>query len=51
MADEIKEIGLNMQPVLAQQLPSDITVPPTKTEIIQNAMDLVDVINRDFAAC
>lgn len=49
MADEIKEIGFKYATRSGSTIAvADITVPPTKTEIIQNAMDLVDVINRDF---
>ena len=38
-----------MQQDLVQRLQSrDITVPPQKQEIIQNALNSVDVITRDF---
>ena len=49
MADEIKEIGFKYATRSGSTIAvADITVPPTKPEIIQSAMDLVDVINRDF---
>ncbi len=49
MADQIKEIGFKFATRSGSTIAvADITVPPSKPEIIKNAMDSVDVINRDF---
>ncbi|MFN2302873.1 MAG: DNA-directed RNA polymerase subunit beta', partial [Anaerolineales bacterium] len=49
IADHIKEIGFKYATRSGSTIAvADITVPPTKQEIIKTAMDAVDVINRDF---
>jgi len=48
-ADRIKEIGFKYATHSGTTIAmADITVPPSKQEIIQEALDTVDVINRDF---
>jgi len=49
IADRIKEIGFKFATFSGSTIAvADITVPPEKQEIIQDALDSVDVINRDF---
>jgi DNA-directed RNA polymerase subunit beta' len=49
VADRIKEIGFKYATFSGSTIAvADITVPPEKPEIIQEALDSVDVINRDF---
>jgi DNA-directed RNA polymerase subunit beta' len=49
IADRIKEIGFKFATFSGSTIAvADITVPPQKQEIIQEALDSVDVINRDF---
>ena len=49
MADRIKEIGFKYATRSGSTIAvADITVPPKKQEIIQEALEAVDVINRDF---
>ena len=49
VADRIKEIGFKYATRSGSTIAvADITVPPNKPEIIQNALDSVDLINRDF---
>jgi DNA-directed RNA polymerase subunit beta' len=49
VADQIKEVGFKYATRSGSTIAvADITVPPMKQEIIQEALDGVDVINRDF---
>jgi len=49
IADRVKEIGFKFATRSGSTIAvSDITVPPMKQEIIQAALESVDVINRDF---
>jgi len=49
IADRIKEIGFKYATRSGSTIAvADITVPPEKPVIIQEALDSVDVINRDF---
>ena len=49
IADRIKEVGFKYATRSGSTIAvSDITVPPKKQEIIQEALESVDVINRDF---
>jgi DNA-directed RNA polymerase subunit beta' len=49
VADQIKEVGFKYATRSGSTIAvADITVPPMKQEIIQEALDAVDVINRDF---
>ena len=49
VADRIKEIGFLYATRSGSTIAvADITVPPRKQEIIQEALDSVDLINRDF---
>jgi DNA-directed RNA polymerase subunit beta' len=49
VADRIKEIGFKYATFSGSTIAvADITVPPEKPEIIQEALDAVDIINRDF---
>jgi len=49
MADRIKEIGFQYATRSGSTIAvADITVPPRKQEILQEARDAVDLINRDF---
>jgi len=49
MADNIKEIGFKYATRSGSTIAvADITVPPMKKEIIREARESVDVINRDF---
>ncbi|MDY6873641.1 MAG: DNA-directed RNA polymerase subunit beta' [Chloroflexota bacterium] len=49
IADRIKEVGFKYATRSGSTIAvADITVPPMKQEIIQEALDGVDVINRDF---
>lgn len=49
IADRVKEIGFQYATRSGSTIAiADITVPPRKQEIIQEALDAVDVINRDF---
>ena len=49
MADNIKEIGFKYATRSGSTIAvADITVPPMKKEIIHEAREAVDVINRDF---
>ena len=49
IADRIKEIGFKYATKSGSTIAvGDITVPPEKQEIIQEALNSVDVINRDF---
>lgn len=49
MADRIKEVGFKYATRSGSTIAvADITVPPSKPEIIQDALNQVDVINRDF---
>ncbi|MFW5713223.1 MAG: DNA-directed RNA polymerase subunit beta', partial [Brevefilum sp.] len=49
VADRIKEIGFRYATYSGTTIAvADITVPPSKQEFIQQALDSVDMINRDF---
>ena len=49
IADRIKEVGFQYATRSGSTIAvADITVPPQKQEIIQEALNNVDVINRDF---
>jgi DNA-directed RNA polymerase subunit beta' len=49
VADSVKELGFKYATRSGTTIAvADITVPPQKQEIIQNALDAVDVITRDF---
>lgn len=49
VADRIKEVGFQYATRSGSTIAvADITVPPRKQEIIQEALDGVDIINRDF---
>ncbi len=49
VADNIKEVGFQYATRSGSTIAvADITVPAVKQEIIQNAFDSVDIINRDF---
>ncbi|MCJ7695164.1 MAG: DNA-directed RNA polymerase subunit beta' [Anaerolineaceae bacterium] len=49
VADRIKEIGFTFATKSGATLAvSDISVPPEKAEIIQEALDEVDLLNRDY---
>ena len=49
IADHIKEIGFKYATRSGSTIAvADITVPPAKQEIIREALEAVDVINRDF---
>ncbi len=49
IADRVKEIGFKFATRSGSTIAvGDITVPPMKQEIIQEALESVDVINRDF---
>ena len=49
IADRIKEVGFKYATRSGSTIAvADITVPPKKQEIIQEALESVDVINRDF---
>jgi DNA-directed RNA polymerase subunit beta' len=49
IADRIKEIGFKYATKSGSTIAvGDITVPPEKPEIIQKALDSIDIINRDF---
>ena len=49
IADRIKEVGFQYATRSGSTIAvADITVPPNKKEIIRNAQDEVDIINRDF---
>ncbi len=49
VADNIKELGFKYATQSGSTIAvADITVPPLKKELIQNALDSVDIINRDF---
>jgi len=48
-ADRIKDLGFKYATHSGTTIAvADITVPPAKQDIIQEALDIVDVINRDF---
>ncbi len=49
IADQIKEVGFKYATQSGSTIAiADITVPPMKQEHIQDALDSVDLINRDF---
>ncbi len=49
VADQIKEVGFQYATRSGSTIAvADITVPPLKQEIIQEALNAVDLINRDF---
>jgi len=49
IADQIKEVGFKYATQSGSTIAiGDITVPPEKQEIIQEALNSVDLINRDF---